>query len=65
MDVIIYGKNKTEHDEHLLKVLQKIRENGIKLNLKKCGFGVSEINYLGHILSEDGIKLDFHKIDAT
>lgn len=63
-DIVIYAKNKEEHDFILNKVLYTVKENGVILNLNKCQFGVKEINYLGHILSKDGIKPDPQKINA-
>lgn len=63
-NILIWGKNKEEHDMRLDKVLQRIRENGVKLNYEKCKIGVTEVNYVGHIFSKDGLKPDDEKIRA-
>ncbi|XP_063360657.1 uncharacterized protein K02A2.6-like [Cydia amplana] len=63
-DLVVYGKDQAEHDERLLKVLQMAKENGVKFNSTKCVFGKSEIEYLGHLLTKDGIKPDPTKIDS-
>ena len=42
---------KNKHLQQLRKVFETIRGKGLKLNLKKCEFGKSSINYMGHILS--------------
>jgi hypothetical protein len=63
-DLVVYGKNQAEHDERLLKVLQMAKENGVQFNLSKCVFGRSEIEYLGHMLTKDGIKPDPTKIES-
>ena len=48
--IIVWGKTKTEHDNHLRNVLLRIRAYGLKLNTDKCIFNVSEVTYLGHTL---------------
>lgn len=63
-DVVIWGSTLKEHNERLNKVLQRIRENGLKLNRVKCQFGVQEITFLGDKLSAHGIEPDERKIKA-
>lgn len=63
-DIIVYGKNKIEHDERLRKVLKTAKKNNVKFNLKKCQFGKNSIKYMGHIISAEGITLDESKIIA-
>ena len=43
---------------HLKEVLYRVQKSGMKLNLAKCIFEATEITYLGHILSGDGIRAD-------
>ena len=64
-DIIVWGRNKHEHDERLDQVLSKIKESGLKLNKKKCIFGVQSVTFLGHNLSNEGIKPDLSKIKAV
>ena len=61
-DIIIYGKDPYEHYERLRIVLDKIQKSGLKLSPFKCNFMLSEIKYLGHIISKDGIQTDPEKL---
>ena len=63
-DIIIWGKTKEEHDSNLEKVMDRILESGLKLNRQKCVFGATEMTFLGHIVSADGVKPDPDKIKA-
>ena len=60
-DLIIFAKDKKEHDEILIKVLERAKERGVRFNKEKCKFAVSEMKYVGHILTQNGIKPDSHK----
>jgi transposase InsO family protein len=55
-DVLVFGATMEEHDKRLKMVLKRVEESGIKLNGEKCVFGVSELQFLGHNLSEKGIQ---------
>jgi cell fate regulator YaaT (PSP1 superfamily) len=46
-DVCIYNRNMEEHLEHLRLVLQRFKNEGLKLRLKKCFFGLQEMEHLG------------------
>ena len=61
-DIIIYVSNQAEHDRIVNKVLNRIRESGLKLNKSKCVFSKPEITFLGHIISKDGLKVDPSKM---
>lgn len=63
-DILIYGKDKDNHDQNLHAVMQTIRASGLKLNKEKCQFRKSEIHYFGHIIVKDGIKPDTEKVRA-
>jgi hypothetical protein len=63
-DIIVWGKTREEHDEALLKVLEIAQKNNLKLNRDKCEFGVSELTFLGDVLSSEGVKPDPNKITA-
>ena len=63
-DIIIWGRTQEEHDKNLEKVMDRILESGLKLNKKKCVFGTTEMTFLGHIVSADGVKPDPEKIKA-
>ena len=64
-DTIVYSKTIAEHIGHIRSVLQKFREKGLKLNIKKCHLFQKEVNYLGRIVSRDGYRMDQKNIDAV
>jgi hypothetical protein len=57
-DVIIYSKTIDEHIKHIQCVLNLLREGGLKIKLSKCLFLQKAVKYLGHIISEDGLRPD-------
>lgn len=63
-DIIVFGRDREQHDKALKEVLDKIRESGLKLNKKKCKIGVTETTFLCHVISAEGIKPDHRKIEA-
>lgn len=63
-DIIVFGPSALVCIEHLQLVFQRLREAGLKLKPKKCEFFRTEILYLGHVISGEGIKCDPAKIEA-
>ena len=61
-DIIIYSPDLETHLEHLQYIFNCLREAGLKLKLSKCDFGVDQVNYLGHVISKEGIQPDPAKI---
>jgi hypothetical protein len=61
-NIIIYSENIEEHELYVYKVLEKLRDTGLQVNIKKCEFLVTYIKYLGFIISTDSIKVDPEKI---
>ena len=57
-DILIYSKNEEEHAEHLRLVLQKLREHRLYAKFSKCEFWLSEVTYLGHVISGKGIAIN-------
>ena len=55
-DIIIFSKNEEEHLEHLRIILQKLKEADLKLKRSKCDFMRTQIQYLGHLISSNGIQ---------
>jgi hypothetical protein len=53
-DILIYSQNEQEHEEHLRKVLQRLRDCQLYAKLSKCEFWISEVLFLGHIIHRDG-----------
>ena len=63
-DILVWGSTKEEHDRRLREVLKRIKQWGLKLTKRKCKEAVTELKYLGVILTQDGIKPDNGKIEA-
>jgi hypothetical protein len=63
----VYGSSRTleEHLEHLRLVLQRFKEEGLKLRLKKCFFGLREMDYLGCIVSAGKMSVSTNKVEAV
>ena len=61
-DILVYSNSVEEHKQHLKQVLECLRRNRLYANPEKCEFFKSEICYLGHIISGDGISVDPSKI---
>jgi hypothetical protein len=60
----VYSNLEEEHVHHLRMVLQVLREHQMYSKLSKCSFYQNQIHYLGHIIYEEGIKVDREKIEA-
>ena len=63
-DILIYNKSWKDHVEHVDRVLQLLEEKQLYPKRSKCFFGVQEVEYLGHIVSHEGVKVDPSKIKA-
>lgn len=55
-DLLVASNNETEHLTHLNLLFTKLKEYGLCINVEKCQFGKSSIEFLGFMLSKDGIK---------
>ena len=55
-DIIIYSRSEKEHLEHLEEIFIRLKAAGLKLKLEKCCFFKKHIQYLGHLISEEGIQ---------
>ena len=64
-DVLVIGSTLEEHNQNLEKVLERICQAGLRLKPKKCKFARTSVVYLGHVVTEDGIKTDPQKIEAV
>ena len=63
-DITVYGSTIQEHDATLRKVLDRIRDYGLTLNLKKCKFRVTEIVFAGYKVSANGISLEESRVQT-
>ena len=63
-DIIIFSQTITEHFQILEEVLGRLDNVGLKIKLCKCQFLMKELEFLGHTLGEDGVKMQEKKIEA-
>ena len=63
-DILIYNKSWKDHVELVDRVLRLLEEKQLYAKGSKCYFGIQEVEYLGHIVSHEGVKVDPSKIKA-
>jgi hypothetical protein len=61
-DILIYSKNEEEHARHLRIMLTRLREHQLYAKFSKCTFWLEDIQFLGHVLSANGIAVDPSKV---
>ena len=64
-DVVIFSSSEWEHLYHFEQVLQRLREAGLKLKGKKCEIARTQVRFLGHVISQEGIQPDPEKIEKV
>jgi hypothetical protein len=63
-DILIYRKTWIDHLTHVDQVLRLLSQHQLFLKQSKCDFGASKVEYLGHLVVKDGIRVDPKKIEA-
>jgi hypothetical protein len=63
-DILIYSKTWKDHLTHVDQVLSLLAQHQLFLKQSKCAFGASEVEYLGHLVGKDGVRVDPKKIEA-
>jgi hypothetical protein len=61
-DILVFSKTKAEHALHWKEVLHILRDNQLTTKMSKCDFAVSQVEYLGHIISSTGVATNPAKI---
>ena len=61
-DIIIFSKSVDEHLVHLKEVFRRLRDANVKLNPKKCSFVKQRVEYLGHVVTPEGISPNPDKV---
>jgi len=64
-DILIYSSSEEEHEAHLRVVLQLLREHQLYAKFSKCEFWLSEVKFLGHVISDKGVTVDPEKVEAV
>ena len=63
-DILVYSKDQENHDTYLRVVLETLRKEQLYAKLSKCEFWLNEVSFLGHLVSEEGIRVDPRKIEV-
>ena len=63
-DIIVFSETSEQHVEHVRLLLHRLSLCGLKVKLSKCEIGKSQVNFLGHIISDKGVSVDPEKIEA-
>ncbi|GJV84926.1 putative reverse transcriptase domain-containing protein [Tanacetum coccineum] len=63
-DILIYSKNKKEHEEHLKAVLELLKKEELYAKFSFCEFWIPKVQFLGHVIDSQGIHMDPAKIET-
>jgi len=61
-DILIFSQNLKDHRKHVRTILKRVKETGLRLKTSKCEFHTKEIEYLGYVISPQGLRMDEEKI---
>ena len=64
-DILVYSLSEEAHKQQLRTVLQMLRDNQLYGKASKCEFWLSEVKFLGHVISENGVLVDLSKVEAV
>ena len=64
-DILIYSRTWEDHKRHIAAVLDRLREHQLYAKISKCEFGKSKVEFLGHVVSNEGVAVDFKKVKAV
>ncbi|GJW28471.1 putative reverse transcriptase domain-containing protein [Tanacetum coccineum] len=62
-DILVYSKPKDEHKVHLRQVLELLKKEELYAKFSKCAFWLQEVQFLGHVVNQNGIHMDPSKIE--
>ena len=63
-DILVKGDDKTEHDQNLMALFERINDYGFKVKIEKCSFHQKQVKFLGYLVDKNGRKPDPEKITA-
>jgi hypothetical protein len=64
-DILVFSKSRKEHEEHLRIVLQRLHDHQLYAKFSKCEFWLTEVQFLGHVVSFEGISVDPSKVQEV
>jgi hypothetical protein len=62
-DILIFSKTEEEHEKHIRLVLEKLRSNQLYVKFGKCEFWLTEVAFLGHVISAGEVSVDPSKVN--
>ena len=63
-DILIYSQSERDHEGQLRIVLQLLRDHQLYAKFSKCEFWLTEVRFLGHVVSASGVSVDLDKVEA-
>ncbi|GJU28480.1 putative reverse transcriptase domain-containing protein [Tanacetum coccineum] len=63
-DILIYSKDKKEHEKHLKAILELLKKEELYAKFSKCEFWIPKVHFLGHVIDSQGIHVDPAKIES-
>ncbi|GJV32956.1 putative reverse transcriptase domain-containing protein [Tanacetum coccineum] len=63
-DILIYSRNKDEHEEHLKAILELLKKEELYAKFSKCEFWIPKVQFLRHVIDSQGIHMDPAKIES-
>ena len=63
--ILIYSETKEDNEDHLRVVLQTLRDHQLYAKFSKCEFWLTEVRFLGHVMSASGVSVDPEKVEAV
>ena len=64
-DILIYSQSEEVHEDHLRIVLQALKDHQLYVKFSKCKFWLTEVKFLGHVVSVSGVSVDPKKVEVV
>ena len=64
-NILIYSQSEEEHEDHLRVVLQLLRDHRLYAKFSKCEFWLTEVRFLGHVVSASSVSVDPKKVKVV
>ena len=64
-DILIYSQSEEKHEDRLRIVLQALRDHQLYAKFSKWEFWLTEVRFLGHVVSASGVSVDLEKVEAV
>ena len=62
-DILVTGRKRSEHEENLRRVFRRLQQYGLRVKLSKCQFFLDELEFLGHTISQEGVRPTKERVD--